>query len=90
MPHTNTAQRLRHGGTRLNLSSEEIASATDAFFFVQLLRLRTQLLADARPERSAPNRIDPDELNEVDRRILKESFRQARRLQKRLALDYRL
>ena len=90
VPHTNTAQRLRHGGTRLNLSSEEIASATDAFFFVQLLRLRTQLLAGARPERSAPNRIDPEELNEVDRRILKESFRQARRLQKRLALDYRL
>ncbi len=90
VPHTNTAQRLRHGGTRLNLSSDEIGSAIDAFFFVQLLRLRTQLLADARPGKAAPNRIDPQDLNEVDRRILKESFRQARRLQKRLALDYRL
>ncbi len=52
--------------------------------------ISAQLLADARAERAAPNRIDPEELNEVDRRILKESFRQARRLQKRLALDYRL
>jgi CBS domain-containing protein len=90
VPHTNTAQRLRHGGPRLYLTSDEIHSATDAFFFIQLLRLRTQLVADARPAGAAPNRIDPDDLNEVDRRILKESFRQARRLQKRLALDYRL
>jgi CBS domain-containing protein len=90
VPHTNTAQRLRHGGARLNLSSDEIESATDAFFFVQLLRLRTQLPGVERPERMTPNRINPEELNEVDRRILKESFRQARRLQKRLALDYRL
>jgi CBS domain-containing protein len=90
VPHTNTAQRLRHGGARLNMNADEIESATDAFFFVQLLRLRSQLLADERSQRAAPNRIDPEELNEVDRRILKESFRQARRLQKRLALDYRL
>jgi CBS domain-containing protein len=29
-------------------------------------------------------------LNELDQRILKEAFRQARKLQKRLALDYQL
>jgi hypothetical protein len=33
--------------------------------------------------------VAPRELNEFDRRILKESLRQARRLQQRLALDYR-
>ena len=36
------------------------------------------------------NLVRPDELNEVERRILKESFRQARKLQQRLKLDYQL
>ncbi|MGZ8202651.1 MAG: DUF294 nucleotidyltransferase-like domain-containing protein, partial [Burkholderiales bacterium] len=90
VPHTNTAQRLQHGGLHLRFSAEEIGSATEAFFFVQLLRLRTQLLAGSAGEAVAPNRVDPEALNEVDRRILKESFRQARRLQRRLALDYGL
>ncbi|MGZ8211303.1 MAG: DUF294 nucleotidyltransferase-like domain-containing protein [Burkholderiales bacterium] len=90
VPHTNTAQRLQHGGLHLRFSAEEIGSATEAFFFVQLLRLRTQLLAGSTGEAVAPNRVDPEALNEVDRRILKESFRQARRLQRRLALDYGL
>ena len=42
------------------------------------------------PAIRAPNRIDPSTLNEVDRRILKESLRQLRKLQSRLALDYQL
>jgi CBS domain-containing protein len=36
------------------------------------------------------NLIDPAALNELDRRILKESFRQARKVQAKLALDYQL
>ena len=36
------------------------------------------------------NRIDPDELNELDRYILKEAFKQAKKLQMRLQLEYRL
>ena len=36
------------------------------------------------------NRVDPDTLNELDRRVLKEAFRQARKLQLRLKLDYQL
>lgn len=89
VPHTNTAERLRQGGPLINLGEAEIAAATEAFFFIQSLRLRTQL-QPAGDGASEPNRIDPDRLNEVDRRILKESFRQARSLQKRLALDYQL
>lgn len=84
---TNTAQRLREAGARLNMSPHEIEAAAEAFFFIQGLRLRVQLGPEALP---LPNRLDPDCLNEVDRRILKESFRQARKLQARLALDYRL
>ena len=83
--HTSTAERLRQGGARLGMSAQETASLVEAFFFIQLLRLRRQS-ADA----PASNRIDPDALNEVDRRTLKECLRQARRLQSRLELDYQL
>ena len=90
VPHTNTAQRLRLAGAKLNIPPEEIASATDGFFFVQSLRLRAQLLARADAAAPSHNRLNPDLLNEVDRRMLKEAFRQARKLQTRLALDYQL
>ncbi len=89
-PHTNTAHRLRQAGPRLNMGPNEIGSATEAFFFLQTLRLRAQLLSEQGGRAVPPNRINPARLNEVDRRILKESFRQAKRLQSRLALDYRL
>ena len=36
------------------------------------------------------SRVDPDKLNDFERRILKEAFLQARRLQSRLALDYQI
>ena len=36
------------------------------------------------------NRIDPDRLNKLDRRSLKEAFQIVRDLQSRLALDYQL
>ena len=90
VPHTNTAQRLRLAGAKLGMAHDDIASATEAFFFVQSLRLRAQLLASAGSSRAGHNRIDPATLNEVDRRMLKESLRQAGKLQTRLTLDYRL
>jgi hypothetical protein len=37
-----------------------------------------------------PNRVEPDELSDLDRHVLEEAFRQARRLQSRLAPDYEL
>ncbi len=86
--HTNTTQRLRHAGPVLKMPAEEIASITEAFFFLQTLRLRSQMSADAAS--GIANRVNPQQLNEVDRRILKECFRQARKLQNRLALDYQL
>ena len=88
--HTSTAERLRQGGRKLGMNPDEISSAVDAFYFIQLVRLRHQAAADRRAGRDADNSIDPDELNEVDRRMLKESLRQARKLQSRLKLDYQL
>jgi CBS domain-containing protein len=85
---TNTAARLRESGARLKTPPDEIDAMIEAFHFVQLLRLRHQ--QHGVPSDANPNRIDPDSLNELDRRILKEAFRQARKLQRRIALDYQL
>lgn len=83
---TNTVQRLSAAGPLLNMPDAEIASMVDAFYFLQALRLRSQTAASG----MTPNRINPRKLHEVDRRILKESLRQAAKLQSRLALDYQL
>jgi CBS domain-containing protein len=82
---TNTVERLRKVGSRLGIAPDTIEATVDAFHFLQMLRLRQQ-----RRDPSVPNRIDPAHLNELDRRILKESLRHARAMQQRLALDYRL
>ncbi|MDP2239183.1 MAG: DUF294 nucleotidyltransferase-like domain-containing protein [Burkholderiales bacterium] len=87
---TSTAQRLREAGARLNVNEDELDAMVDAFFFIQLLRLRGQINMDEGRAPESHNRINPDKLNEIDRRILKECLRQASRLQTRLALDYRL
>lgn len=86
---TGTAQRLRAAAPRLNIPAAEIEAWIAAFYFIQLLRLRNQ---HAKHEAGLPmdNRINPDHLNDLDRRILKEAFRQARKVQARLALDYKL
>jgi len=86
LEQTNTAARLRLSGDRLGMPREEIESMVAAFHFVLLFRMRHQQLAPGKD----PNRIDPGSLNEIDRRILKESFMQARTLQSRLSLDFQL
>lgn len=88
LAQTNTPERLRASGTRLNVPPEEVEAMVDAFHFVLLLRLRHQHLASGDP--GDINRIDPDSLNALDRRILKEAFRQARNAQTRLQLDFQL
>ena len=84
---TGTAQRLRESGAALKVDPRYVDATIDAFHFLQMLRLRQQL-AGARP--AAPNRVDPDELNEIDQRMLKEAFRQARKLQNRMRQIYQL
>ena len=88
VPHTNTVQRLRQAATALQMPSGEVDAIVEGFYFIQTLRLRGQMAAGR--EVKHPNRLDPATLNEVDRRILKESLRQLRKLQSRLALDYQL
>jgi CBS domain-containing protein len=83
---TNTGKRLHAVGEILKLPSSEYSAWVSAFEFLQMLRLRIQLAPQA--DAHNPNHIDLENLNEVDRRILRESFRQARQLQQRLQLDY--
>ena len=89
LPQTNTVERLRAARAGTGMSVVEMEAMVDAFLAIQRLRLRSQASQEDLTEETA-NRIDPDTLNEMDRHILKESFRLARRLQQRLALDYQL
>ncbi|MDP2786747.1 MAG: DUF294 nucleotidyltransferase-like domain-containing protein [Pseudomonadota bacterium] len=86
---TNTLQRLREMNEPLHVSSQDTEAWCDAFLFIQLLRLR---LHHEQCERGEPlsNKVDPDSFNNLDQRILKEAYRQARKLQTRLALDYQV
>ncbi|MBI5006280.1 MAG: CBS domain-containing protein [Nitrosomonadales bacterium] len=89
---TNTIQRLRASAEKLNMHASEIDAWIDALLFIQVLRLRhhDEVSAQGAGDGELDNLIDPEKLNELDRRILKEAFRQARKLQARLALEYHL
>ena len=84
---TNTAQRLRAVAPALHVPPEELEAWTDAFFYIQSLRLQNQHDQSARGEVMG-NRIRPDALHQLERTILKESLKQLKTLQSRLALDY--
>ncbi|MBK7356741.1 putative nucleotidyltransferase substrate binding domain-containing protein [Propionivibrio sp.] len=86
---TNTVQRIKQSAPSMNISVDEASAAADGFNFIQLMRLRHQH-AEQTQGRAGDNLLRPDDLNEVDRRILKEALRQARKLQRRLKLDYQL
>ena len=87
IPETGTAARLRAAGMHLGMPRPHVEAMVDAFHFLQILRLRRQDMASSP---AGPNRIDPDTLNEVDRRMLKEAFRQARSLQQQVRDTWRL
>jgi CBS domain-containing protein len=84
---TGTAARLRLAAERLRIERRHVDATVEAFHFLQLLRLRQQDPAGAAGD---PNRIDPYALHDIDQRMLKEAFRQARQLQERLRVTYRL
>ena len=83
---TGTRARLEAAAAALQVAPGECQAWIGAFEFLQMLRLRVQ--ASDAPPRDNPNRLDPRTLNDIDRRILKESLRAARRLQQRIMLDY--
>jgi CBS domain-containing protein len=86
--HTNTAERLRQVGDEIGLVGDDLAAVLSGFYFIHMLRLRRQINPATPP--GGANRVDPYSLNEMDRRMLKEAFKQARKLQVKLALRYNL
>ncbi len=86
---TNTHARLRAVARTGELPEAEAEAWCDALSFIQLLRMRNHQRQERHGE-ALDNFINPDALNELDRRILKEAFRQARKLQTRVRLDYQL
>ena len=89
VPATNTVERLRLVAEREGLAKPDAAAWIAAIHFLQHFRLRHQHRQLARGE-MPDNYLNPDRLNEIERRLLKETLRSARSLQQRLALDYHL
>lgn len=86
---TNTAERLKEAAARNLLRQSDVDAWLEAYHYIQLLRMRTHR-QQAMQGKVLSNRLDPDSLNELDRRILKEAFRQGRKLQNKIALEYQL
>jgi CBS domain-containing protein len=81
---TGTVRRLRAAGILLAMDRNDVESFVRAFQFIQWVRLRFQSGAVDRGEPPG-NHLDPDSIDELDRRILRESMRRGRRLQEHLA-----
>ena len=86
---TNTLDRLRQLIDAGVIEAKDGSAYKEAYQFIQQTRMQHHQ-QQARLGQPYSNRLDPDTLNHLDRRILKESFRQAQRLQASLALRYHL
>jgi CBS domain-containing protein len=83
---TNTRERLIAVGLALGIPESEYLAWVSAFEFLQMLRLSVQI--DSHPIGGNFNALELSSLNNIDRRILKESLRATRDLQQRIELDY--
>lgn len=85
----NTLERFSQLKAKGVIDGKDADAYEEAYHFIQLIRMQQHQMQD-REGRPFSNRIDPDSLNHLDRRILRESFRQAKRLQASLAVRYQL
>jgi len=92
-----TRARLSAMARALGVGAQESEAWVAAFEFLQMLRLRVQLQRQAPsdapalgplPDPVEANMIELDSLNELDRKLLKETLRVVRQLQQRIELDY--
>jgi CBS domain-containing protein len=89
---TGTRARFEGVARAMGAPAQEAEGWISGFEYLQLLRLQVQLARDSRAAVDAtdgnPNQVDVAALNDIDRRVLKESLRVARRLQQRIEMDY--
>lgn len=83
---TATRDRLLSVGPLIGASAAEFEGWVSGFEFLQMLRLQVQLQEMTTLDRC--NQIEVASLNDIDRRILRETFRVGRSLQQRMQLDY--
>ena len=84
-----TLERLDQLVMRGVIEALDGAAYEEAYRYIQLIRMQLHQ-SQAKGGLPLSNRIDPDDLNDLDRRVLRESFRQAQRLQSSLTLRYQL
>jgi CBS domain-containing protein len=89
VPATNTVERLDCVAARGGITENDLAVWTDAYDFIRMLRMRANQ-EQAAAGQPLSNRVAPENLNDLERRILKEAFREARRLQAHLGQTYAL
>ncbi len=89
LSETNTAERLLRLAELKRLPDEDVRGWVAAFEFFQLMRLREQhRAAEETSSDRNPNLVELARLSALDRRVVNEAFRQARKLQQRLELDF--
>lgn len=85
----NTLERMDELAKQGFFDDKDANAWKEAYSLIQAIRMRAHQEMLNRGE-ELTNYIDPDDLNPLDRRILRESFRQAQRLQQKLELTYQL
>ncbi|WP_338478742.1 putative nucleotidyltransferase substrate binding domain-containing protein [Pseudomonas trivialis] len=85
----NTLERLRQLVIKAVIEPLDGAAYEEAYHFIQQTRMQQHQL-QSRENQPYSNRVDPDSLNHLDRLILRESLRQAQRLQSSLTFRYQL
>jgi CBS domain-containing protein len=92
IPATGTRARFEAAARVMRVPAHEAEAWTVGFEVMQMLRLRVQQGGGSRETVDASdgnmNLLDVAALNDIDRRVLKESLRVARRLQQRIEMDY--
>lgn len=84
---SNTRKRLQMVGDHRKWPQSEVNAWVDAFSFLQSLRLKHHF-EQFRSGMKSHNRLNPYKLNDLDRKIVLESLRQAEKLQKRMSMDF--
>ena len=87
LPALGTRARLEAAAPLMHVAAQESESWIAGFEFLQMLRLQAQITG-AGAAAANPNLVDTAALNQIDRHMLKETLRIARRLQQRITLDY--
>ncbi len=89
VPEANTLERMDRLAQKGIFDKKDANAWKEAYSLIQAIRMRSHQQQLNRDE-PLSNYINPDDLNPLDRRILRESFRQAQRLQQKLEVTYQL